>query len=485
MNRNGPTFLYKQLAADFESRINGGTYQPGERLPSIRVLQRQLQVSPATVYQAYVELESLGLIEARPKSGYYVKPVRLHDLPAPRFNRKNAAPRKVNLTSMMNAVVAAAVNPDLVPLGASTLSRELLPARQLSGILKGLGPKEFSKLLNYSLSEGSPELRRQLVRQYTGLAPELGPDDFIITNGCTEAIALSLLALVKPGDVVAIESPTHFGFLQLLKEMGLLVVETPTDPQLGVDIEALEKVIRHHPVKVCLFMPNFHNPLGALMPPEHKEKLVRLLNRHDLPVIEDDIYGEMYFQGQRPPLLKSFDRKDLVITCSSFSKVLAPGFRVGWVIPGRRFKEKIQALKGGFSISASTLEQHVLAGFLAGGAYDRYLRTMRNSVKNQVLRIGLAVQKYFPPGLRMAMPQGGPMLWIELPEPADGLDLYYRALDHNIAIVPGLAFSGSVGFRRHIRLGCGTPFSERLDQALRTLGDLVRAACLGKNSDLV
>ncbi|MBI9083626.1 MAG: PLP-dependent aminotransferase family protein [Desulfobacterales bacterium] len=469
------SFLYKQLAADIESQIRRGELRPGDKLPSLRILQDKLGMSLNTVYQAYMELEAMGLVEAQAKSGFFIKKNRLLNMAAPRFARKPDRPRKVRLSDITNTVVANSLNPDLVPLGASTLSPDLLPQKHLTRIMRGITPEMMAPLLQYTPSEGSLELRRKLTFRMLGLVPDIRERDVTITNGCSEAVALALLATTDRGDVVAVESPTHFGFLQLLRELGLLVMELPTDPLSGVVTEGLSQVLRDNKVRVCLLMPNFQNPMGALMTDSRKEELVAILHEANIPVIEDDIYAEMHFGKKRPRLLKHWDQKGLVITCSSFSKILAPGFRVGWVVANGDVADRIRRLKAGFSMAAPTLQQHVLTQFLAEGALDRYLRLLRASVYNQVLKTAMAVQHAFPEGSRLSVPEGGNMLWIELPSWADGTRLYQEALEKGISIVPGAAFSTTDHFGHYIRLSCTSPFSEPVEAAVNTLGELVRS----------
>jgi DNA-binding transcriptional MocR family regulator len=466
-------FRYKILAGDIERKIMDGTYHPGEKLPSIRRLHLQSNLSISTVYRAYMELETSGLIETRPKSGYYVSPIRLQELKAPVKTRTASTPRKVNLSSMINSVVSAINNPVLLPLGSTVIDTELLPFKRLARILKELSHQELKSLMSYTLSDGYPELRRKLALRTVGISGEISPEDIIITNGCMEAVALALMAVTRPGDTIAIEAPTNFSFLQLLKELGVLVMEVPADSRYGLDIDILENRLRVNPIKACLFMPNFHNPLGALMPEANKERLVRLMNAHGIPIIEDDISSELYFEGQRPTPLKAFDRRDLVLTCSSFSKTLAPGFRIGWIIPGKRFKEKVQTLKGGTSISTSALDQHLISRYLDGGAYERHLRSLRNSLKKQMLRTALSIQKHFPPGTRLAVPAGGSILWIQLHPEIDALEIYRRALARNISIIPGQVCSNSGQFRNCIQISCGLPFSPLLERGIATLGELI------------
>lgn len=467
-------FLYRRLASEIQDKIGRGDLRPGERLPSLRGLHRKLGLSLSTIYQAYAELEALDLVEARPKSGFYVKETRLMDLPAPRHVRQLSRPNKVKLSAITNAVVAASLDPGLVPLGASTLSPDLLPYKHLGRIMKSISPEKMKTLLQYAPSEGDPELRRQLARRLLGLLPGIGPEGIVITNGCIEAVSLALLSLTSPGDVVAVESPTHFGFLQLLKGLGLYVVEVPTDPRLGLDLAALEMVLDQNQVKACLSMPNFHNPLGALMPEDHKKGLVDLLNQRRVPLIEDDIYAELHYSSKRPSLLQSYDKKGLVITCSSVSKVMAPGFRVGWLAAGERIAERLGRLKAGVSMTSPTMQQYILARFLASGSYDRYLDDLRAKVQKQVVLTALAVREHFPVRCRLAAPQGGNMLWIELPEWADGMELYRLALEKGISTIPGAAFTTTDKFRNFIRLSCTTMFSAKVERALADLGGLIR-----------
>ena len=470
-------FRYKQLAGEIERKILNGTYKPGEKLLSIRKLHKQSNLSISTVYQTYMELETMGLIAARPKSGYYVNPIALEQLKAPVFKKQSPIPQKVSLSSMINSVVSAINNPDFLPLGNTAIDTELLPAKHLSRILKELSHKDVKSMISYSLSEGDLELRRQLTLRTLGVLEGTAPEDIIITNGCMEAVALALLAITQPGDTIAIETPTNFSFLQLLKELGLLVMEVPTDPRYGVDIDELEKILRHDRIKTCLFMPNFHNPLGAIMSNDNKRKLGQLLNRYEIPVIEDDISAELYFEEHRPLPLKAFDEKELVLTCSSFSKTLAPGLRIGWIIPGKRYKEKIQRLKAGITVSTSTLDQYLVMQFLASGAYERHLRSLRTALKKQAIRTALAVKEYFPPDTRLAVPKGGSFLWIQLNPSVDGLKVYHKALEHHISIIPGIVCSNSRQFKNYIQISFGAPFTPRIEKGIETLGAIISESC--------
>jgi DNA-binding transcriptional MocR family regulator len=466
-------FRYRHLADEIEQKIMSKIYQPGEKLPSIRKLHKQSNLSISTIYHAYVELESMGLVEARPKSGYYVNPIVLQKLKIPQFKKISFPPKKVRLSSMVNSVISAISNPYLLPLGSTVTDSELLPVKYFSRILKNLSYSELKSMISYSLSEGYPELRRQITLRTLGVLKGVAPEDIIITNGCMEAVALAMLAVARPGDTIAIETPTNFGFLQLLRELGLLVMEVPADPIYGVDLDELEKIFRQNRIKACLLVPNFHNPLGALMPDDHKKRLVQLINEYEIPLVEDDISAELNFGGQRPLPLKAFDQQGLIVTCSSFSKTLAPGLRIGWVIPAKRFKEKVQNLKAATTVSTSTLDQYLIAQYLTGGAYERHLRRLRNALKKQVVRTALAIHEHFPPETRLAIPKGGTLLWVQLPPQVDGLKVYQKALDHRIAIIPGGVCSNSGQFKNFVQISCGAPYSEKVEKGIATLGRII------------
>ncbi|MBU3915801.1 PLP-dependent aminotransferase family protein [bacterium] len=487
MKETRQAFKYQLLARELEEKILSGTYKIGEKLPSVREMRKRLNLSVSTVFKALIELETKGLIEARPKSGYYVKPERSksdqrlvpkiaipQQLDVLAANKISSIPHKIQLPSFANQVLKAVNNPDFLHLGSSVVSSDFLPHKQFLRILKDLTSREMESIVSYGLPQGDPDLRRQIALRSIGVLEGIGAEDIIVTNGCTEAMSLSLKALVQPGDTIAIEAPTFYGILPLLEEMELLVVEIPTDPVSGVDVDRLKNTIENHDIKTCLFTPNFHNPLGALIPAENKKRLVELLNGHDIPIIEDSVNSELFYGKQRPQPLKAFDKKNLVVTCSSFSKALTSGLRIGWVIPGERFKEKILKLKTSFSVSTSSLDQYLLARFLESGVYERHLRSLRERIKKQVTIFADAIKKYFPAETKVFLPQGGLLLWVRLPGNVDSLEIYKKALDQRISILPGIIFSSSGQFRDFIRIGCGFPFSKKMGEGFKTLGTIIK-----------
>lgn len=463
--------LYLKVANQIEGQIRKGALRVGDRVPSIRGMKRQQGVSVSTVLQAYFWLENQGWIEPRPQSGFYVRVPYTQLVPEPEFQAPRSAPTKIGVTDLLNEVVSSIGDRTKAPLGAASASPELYPNRKLNRIIHKVTREDPAHSGRYDFTVGLEPLRRQIARRSIGYGCNFSPGELVITCGGMESLNLGLRAVARPGDVVAVESPTYFAFLQIIESLGMKAVEIPTHPRTGMDLDALSSAIRKHRVRACLSMTNCHNPLGFILDDNYKKNLVALLTRHGVPLIEDDIYGDITFNGIRPKTAKSFDTEGIVLLCSSFSKVLAPGFRVGWIHPGR-FRETVTRLKFINTIASPSLPQLAVAEFIQSGGYDRYLRVLRTAMANQVQIYSQAAVKYFPEGTKISRPAGGYVLWVELPETIDSLELYRAALAQGISIVPGLIFSPIGRFRNYIRISCGHQWNDSIDRAMITLGKL-------------
>jgi DNA-binding transcriptional MocR family regulator len=458
--------LYERVSGKLEEAMRLGALRPGDRLPSVRGLSGRERVSVSTVLQAYQQLEARGLIEARPQSGHYVRRQRpLPPEPPPTRPSPGATP--VTVSGLVARVVESARDPDLVPLGCNQPDPELFPWGRLGRIAAGI--LRDGRGFTYELPPGARSLRRQMARLALEWGCALGPEEFIVTCGAMEAVQLSLLTVARQGDAVAIESPAYFGTLQLIEALGLKAVEIASSPRTGMDLDALERVLKSRRIAAVLAVTNFSNPLGCAMPDEKKERLVSMLAAREVPLIEDDLYGDLYFGASRPCAAKSFDRRGLVLHCGSFSKTLAPGWRVGWVSPGR-FRERVSLLKFAQTVATASLQQLALADFLAAGHYERHLRSLRKAVAATMRSLGDCVAAHFPAGTRATRPEGGGVLWVELPEGISALALHDRALAAGIAIAPGPIFSARGGYGNCIRLSCGMVWSSRVEAAVATLG---------------
>ena len=468
--------LYEEVGFKIRSMIEKGTYRVGERIPSIRNLSRQMHVSINTVMEAYSNLENVGLIEARPQSGYYVSYRRLE--PATKREKKKViediAPNCVTFADVPLQVMRNLYNVSLVPLGGGSPNPDLLPIDKLNRMLATESRRFRIQSISYTAAPGIKKLRTQIAKRSLNSGCNLAPEDIMITSGCIEAITLALQATCRPGDTVAIGSPVYYTFLHSIQWMGLKVLEIPSTPEDGLSLEVLRYAIKHNPVHACIIISNFNNPLGSLMTDEKKRELVALLAKHNIPLIEDDVYGDLAFGANRPSAAKAYDEKGLVLYCSSFSKTLAPGYRVGWIVPGK-FRQRVEQLKSVFNVATASPTQLAIAEFITNGGYDQHLRKLRRTFARQIAYVRNAVGRYFPQGTRVTHPEGGFILWVEMPEGVDSLKLYEGALQNGISIAPGIIFSITGDkYNNCIRLNAAF-WSERVEQALETLGGLAEA----------
>jgi DNA-binding transcriptional MocR family regulator len=464
---------YEALAEDIARSIRSGIMKFGDRLPSVRQASASRGVSPSTVFEAYYLLEARGLIRARERSGYYVIAAPAVLPPEPEIaSAPDGHSRPVDVSNLVFDILESAKQRDVVPFGSAFPSPLLFPlprlARAMASSVQHMDPWKSVD----DLTPGNASLRRQIALRYLTDGMNIHTDEIVITNGALDALNLCLLAVARPGDAVIIESPTFYAALQALERLGLKAIEVPTHPREGIDLAALSDALKRHRPKACWVMTNFQNPLGSLMPDEKKRDLVKLLSEHDVPLIEDDVYGELYFAGKRPVPAKAFDTRGLVMHCSSFSKCLAPGYRVGWAAAGR-YTQAVSRLKLTTSLSASAPAQEAIAEYLSKGGYDRHLRHLRHTLSVQQTAMIQAVVKDFPSGTRATRPGGGYFLWLELPENVNALHLHRQALSLGISIAPGPMFSAQRRFANCIRLNYGHAWDKRAADALATLGKLV------------
>lgn len=475
MALDGGETLYQRIAQEIARDIERDLYRPGERLPGVRRLARQYQVSIATALEACRLLEDNGRLEARSRSGFFVRLQRAEAPREPAMSSPPPAPSPVAGQDMALQLVKAANDPQLIPLGAAVPDAHFIPVQAVGNALTRALRGHGGNAAAYAFPPGHIELRRQIARRMTELACPVDPDAIVVTNGCQEALGLALRALTAPGDVVAIESPTFYGLLQVIDAYGLKALEIPTHPREGLSVEALEFALEQWPVRACIVTPNFSNPLGGCMSDERKKALVELLRRHRIPLIEDDVYGDLGFAGPRPSPARALDpRGETVLYCASFSKTLAPGLRVGWIVPGR-WQQRVEYFKYVMNLGSPTAPQLAVAELLERGGYDRWLRQARGAYATAVARMIRAVELYFPEGTRITRPEGGFVIWVECPPRVDAEVLYAQALAHGVSIAPGPMFSATRKYRNFVRLNCAVPWTERVEKAIARLGQLALA----------
>jgi DNA-binding transcriptional MocR family regulator len=465
--------LYLSLADRLAGLASSGSLRPGARLPSVRALSEQHGVSISTAVQAYRTLEDRGVIEARPKSGFFVRRVRRLP-PVPATTRPSARPVTVEVKAIADAVYDLLGDPGYISFGAAAASESLYATERIRRALARSARRDVEALGRYATSLGMVELRQAISRRALNLGCNLDHRDVVVTNGCTESIALCLRAVTRPGDIVAIESPTYFGFLRALQALELRAVEIPMRPRSGLSIEALELALDTQPIKAVVAVPTVSNPIGSVMPTASKKRLAELLQRRGVPLIEDVICNELAPTDEGRRAVRAFDRDGNVMLCGSFGKTLAPGLRgIGWVEAGR-WGAEVAHLKRSLSGGGSPVVEGAVAELLEHGGYEQSLRQLRGHFAEQVGVARQIIGAAFPGGTKVTDPSGGYVLWVELPKAIDAIELYRCCIEQRIIVVPGPLFTTSMRYRNSLRLNAGAPWTHEREQALRTVGLLAR-----------
>jgi DNA-binding transcriptional MocR family regulator len=460
----------------------------------------QRGVSIPTVVQAYRTLEVRRVIMARPQSGFYVRhPERLEVPERGRTGVQRPAglvtgpvetvcnptltaldselpvAGEIHTGELISRCVEMVCDPTLFPLGTALPDPSLLPSAALARLLGRAARQDARRSTSYLSASGLEDLRHAIARRAIDAGGTVAADDVIVTCGCTEALFLCLRALTRAGDTVAVESPTYFGTLQVLDSLGLKALEIPVDPDTGISLEVLTPALDRGGIAALIVTPNVHNPLGSVMPDDRKRALVELATAHEVPVIEDETYADLYFGAQRPKSLQAFDREGIVISCGSFSKTLAPGYRIGWAVAPRH-RRTVLHHKMATTVATPVLTQRAVADYLSSGAYESHLRRLRRTFRSSVDRFAFEVERRLPAPTRLSRPAGGFLLWAQLPGGVDTVRMQKRALKRGLGIAPGPAFSASGEFKDYLRLNAGYRWSDRTGAALDLLAELVADA---------
>jgi len=461
---------YEQVAEKILSLIRNGILKEGDKIPSMRQLSSELGVSVNTVKEAYWTLEKQNHIEAVPQSGFYVKKREKHH-ESMAFDPLLIDPNS-GLCQIYGAFQYSGNYTPELNLGISNIHPDFWPVEKLGKYMQEALRYHNHESFSYMMSPGYPELRNQIARLSLSGGMDLNPEEIIVTNGCHEAIFLALMTVCKPGDTVIFESPLYFSSLQLLQRLNLKLIEIPSSGNEGINLDTLKFILENHTVKAMFSIPNFNNPLGFVMPDKKKMEMVKILDSHKVTLIEDDIYGELYFET-RPSTCKGYDKTGNVIHCSSITKTVSPGLRIGWIVPGEKYFDQICSLKTLLNISTGAINQIAAARFLKEGGYDHHMRKLREPLKLQVKEVRECILENFPEGTTVTDPGGGSLLWVTLPEGIDSLHIYHEALKKNILIAPGCLFSIKPKFNNCLRINAGY-WNDKIRKAIEYLGKLCR-----------
>jgi DNA-binding transcriptional MocR family regulator len=468
------TALYLSLAHRLSLSIQDGLLRPGERLPSLRALCRSEGISLMTALGAYRRLESLGFAEALPRSGYRVLGPPRPALPGSPLAESRLVAHSSQRDAILAQVMEAVSDPAMEPLGLGIPTPDHFPLealRRLTGKLLAERPELWTQ---YSPPPGNPELRRAIARRLQARGLDVGPEEVLLTCGASEGLSLALRTLLKPGEGVAMPCPSFFGVLDAARTAGAQVVEFPEGPE-GPEHTRFLAACSHHAIRATVLVPAFSNPTGHRMAEAEQEAWMATLRDRGVALVEDDLYGDLAFDGRKPRPLMALAGPDAppCMLVGAFSKTLLPGARVGYVVARSPWIERLTALKRASTLANTTLAEAMAARCLESGLYERNLRRLVPALFQGVESLKAGVARHFPEGTRTSAPRGGFLLWVELPEGCDGLRLFQAARREGIGIVPGCVFSLGPGLERFIRLNGGATLAR--PDVMERLGRLARA----------
>lgn len=474
---NKPTekkYKYEQIIEHFSTAIEKGTIACGSKLPSLRHTAGQFNCALSVALQAYQELEVINIIRGVEKSGYFALPIQhTTGIPAPEKYGHTLISQSSNPNSHTSKIVEIGTDRSILSLGCAVPDQSILPIAKLKKSIIRHTKDKPQLLCDYSPSGGHPFLRSEISKLMLERGVVVSKEELLITNGCTEALTIAIRCATQEGDTVAIESPAFFGLITILKQLGRKVLEVPTAATTGLELDEFAEILTKHEIAACIFSANYQNPLGSIMPEENQKRLIELAKQYNFTPIEDDVYGECRFDNKRLSPAKALDKRGKIIYCSSFSKTVSPGLRIGWLIGGE-LHQKCEELQYTESLGGPSLTQYSLADFLNNGGYNFHIRKFRKKIATQVFQIKQLLLRYFPKETLISHPTGGYFLWIELPEQVDSIKLFEEALSENIGIVPGPVFSSNNKmFNNCIRISCGSPVTQKTELGIATLAQLI------------
>tara|TARA_R110002167_G_scaffold50547_5_gene147167 strand:- start:26462 stop:27958 length:1497 start_codon:yes stop_codon:yes gene_type:complete len=472
LDKTSSSFLYQQVIDFVGYQQKTGALSPGDKLPSLRKLSRQFEISVPTVKQAYIELERQGRVCARPQSGYYLTAQQARTLKPRPTKWSHCAPVTVQCRNMIEQVYEAVHMPDTLALGISNPILANPPDKTLARLMRSVISKVAEKAVSYGPVTGDAKLRMQLAFRYQEQGVAINPDEVVITNGAQEALSIALQCVAQRGDIIAVESPCFFGMIELIETLGMKALEIYTCTEEGVCLDELTIALQQHPIKACLFSTAINNPLGSMKTDAQRQAMVSLLEQYDLPLIEDDVYSELYFTEQKPKPAQLYSEKGLVMTCSSFSKTAAPGYRIGWLLPGR-YEEQAKRIKRAQSCSTPMLQQWTLNEYIQSGDYDRHLSVLRKKLIYNCERMRALIAQHFPKEVCISKPQGGSVLWVRCQSHVNTSEFFQEALEQGVSFAPGIIFSPSGKYTNYMRISYGVQWNTQVENAVKTLGKLV------------
>ncbi|SEW51557.1 aminotransferase-like domain-containing protein [Chitinophaga arvensicola] len=463
---------YISIANKFAKMIDDGIYKPGEKLPSIRSMHKKSGVSIGTILQSFNYLMDKDIVVSREKSGYYVNDNLAKSLPVPEVLPVSLSERTVHIDQLLQKMPVDRTGKDFVSFGNAVPDNRLLPFNSIKRAIQQTSRDVSGSYLSLETRYGNKQLCEAIAKRSMHWQGPVHANELVITNGAAEAMVCCLKAVTQPGDTVLVQEPCFFGIMQILELLGLKMATIPSHPTTGISVENIKAACRKLAIKACVFVSNFNNPDGASISTDQKKQIAGLANTLQMPIIEDDIYGDLFFKGGRRDTIKAYDKDGWVMYCSSFTKTLAPGLRIGWTAAGR-FTYDVARIKAMMNHSTSCFSQRVILQLLTTGVLEKHLQKFRLEMQMNQHRYIAVIEKHFPAGTKVTQPGGGIYLWVELPDAVNTSVFLEKAFEHNISYAPGEIFSSKGKYLHYIRLSYSGLWEKKAEKALIKLGKLL------------
>ena len=467
--------VYVSFANKMAAMIDSGIYKAEDKLPSIRSLHKENGLSIGTVLQAFNYLMDKGLIVSREKSGYFVNHDFGKKLPLPKVAPVSLSERSVHIDQLLQKLRFDGSGRNFVSFANALPDHRLLPFNGIKRAIQQTSRDVSGNYLKLESRNGNEALREEIAKRSFFWKGSTHADELVITNGTTEAILCCLQAVTKPGDTVLVQDPCFYGIMQVLECLDLRIATIPSHPENGVSVADIKEACKKLAIKACVLVSNFNNPDGASISTEGKKQIAAFANTHQVPVIEDDLYGELFFNGRRPDTIKAYDTDGWVMYCNSFTKTLVPGFRIGWCAAGR-FTYDVARIKSMHNGSTSNFGQRVVLQLLSSGSYERHLQKFRLELHKNLIRTTTLIEQHFPKGTKLSRPNGGLVIWVELPEHINAAELQETAFRRDVSYAPGEIFSSKGDYQHYIRICYCNLWENKVQKALIKLGELLCAA---------
>jgi GntR family transcriptional regulator/MocR family aminotransferase len=486
LNRSSPVPLYQQIERFLRDQIRAGRLAPQTRLPATRSLASMLGVSRVTITNAYDDLEAEGLLLSRTGSGTYVAPTsaelnasqpssRPHDWPV----WQQALLSSTWLPALRELErLAASAGPEAIRFSSGMGASDLYPVDDFRRAIQAVLRRDPVEAVGYGDSIGHPPLRTTIARILSSQGVPTSADEVLITSGSQQALALIAELLLSPGDVVIVESPTYVGAIDLFRSMGVRLLGVPIDDE-GMQIDRLEEAVRSASPRLLYTIPTFHNPTGTCLSGVRRRALIALADRYNIPIVEDDFVGDLRYEGRAQPALRALDPGGRVLYISTFSKMLMPGLRVGFLVACGPVFDRLAARKRSVDLATSNLMQCALEAYITVGRYQAHVRKATRIYRKRRDTMLAALQEHLPEGTRWSVPQGGLFIWVCLPGGLSSNEVHPWAVREGVTFTPGSFFFPGERAQPFMRLNFAAHPPEVIEEGVRRLGRAVRHSLRG------